>query len=98
MIVLAKSAARVPLRKDDKLERDFWLTKKKRAWINATPGRILLCFHSGVSAVHRGNILGAIGLDLSAHPTSDPVQLVSVPDFQKLIGLMKTLGPKLDGS
>lgn len=97
MIVLARNAARVPPNKEHKLERDFWLTKrKKRVWVNAAPERITLCFAPAVSIEHRGQILEALGLDRSMSPIPNSLPLNPVPDFRRLLDLVEKLGPKLE--
>jgi hypothetical protein len=97
VIFLAQRAARVPSRKDDLLKRDLWLTRRrKRVWVKARPGRVVLCFHPTVSSEHRRQILDALELNAPSGSIPDQTPLKPVPDFQRCLNLMATLGPEIE--
>lgn len=97
LIELAKHTPRIPSRKDDKLDRDLWLTKKKkRVWVAARPGTVTLMFASDLAQEHRQEIVEALDFDLPDGAVPDAVALKPVPDFGELIEIMKALGPELE--
>lgn len=97
VVYLAQRAARIPPRKDDKLDRDLWLTRrKKRVWVATQPGGVALRFAPDVAQEYRQEIVEALGLDDEGDALPDTIPLKPVPDFQSLLEIMKVLGPELE--